>query len=167
MRCLELEQIFPNLIGSGYDRYPVSGRTLKRKWYNCIAYAMGDTTQPWWPHPNRFAFFWPPHLPRELPNQETLDNFVRAFEWGGYVKCNDGNPVTGIEKVVIFLKDSLPTHAARQLESGVWTSKCGHLEDIQHESLTNLEGSTYGKAVQFMQRPRDRQPLPQARSARF
>jgi len=60
-----------------------------------------------------------------------------------------------MEKVAIFADaQGAPTHAARQLESGAWTSKCGTLEDIEHNSLANLEGGAYGKAVLFLERRR-------------
>jgi len=160
MPCLHLESELENLKGTGYDQYPISPKTLLfPKVYNCIAYAAGDTDKWWWPHPNKFLCYWPPHLPRQYPNTETLENFIRAFEWKGYAKCEHGRYVIGIEKVVIFMKNNLPTHAARQLESGLWTSKCGKLEDIQHEMLAAVEGKVYGAAHTFLYRPRDGKPF--------
>lgn len=46
----------------------------------------------------------------------------------------------------------MPTHAARQLHSGAWTSKLGNAEDIEHE-LHALEGEIYGTVVVIMNRP--------------
>jgi hypothetical protein len=157
MRCWQLERDLENLRGSGYDNRPVSPQTLGRFGYNCIAYAASDTSQRWWPDPEKYKSYWPPHLPREPHNQETLENFIRAFEWKGYKKCGNGKFKSGIEKVAIFTNPSTntPTHAARQLESGVWTSKCGYLEDIQHETLTAVEGKTYGRVAVFLHRRRD------------
>jgi hypothetical protein len=97
--------------------------------------------------------FWPRHLPRSGPFAETAENFVRAFEWRGYKQCPDGTLVSGIEKVAIFLKNGKPTHAARQLETGLWASKCGELEDIQHP-LAAIEGKEYGRAEIFLERNR-------------
>jgi hypothetical protein len=160
MRCLDLESWFSNLVGSGYDQYPISPKTLQRIGYNCIAYAAGETHRRWWPHPNVFAFHWPPHLPREPVGQETLQNFVRAFESLGYTKCKNGKFKRGVEKIVIFVSASgVPTHASRMLESGRWGSKCGLHEDIQHDSLSAVEGSAYGTALQFMHRRRDGKPF--------
>lgn len=59
-----------------------------------------------------------------------------------------------VPQVAIFLNKSLPTHAARQLESGLWISKCGRLQDIQHP-LNAVEGQLYGKAHTFLHRRRD------------
>lgn len=159
MRCWQLESELENLRGSGYDKKPVSPQTLGRFGrYNCIAYAAGDTNEWWWPELEKFKAYWPPHLPREPRDQETLENFIQAFEWKGYKRgCKNGKFKKGIEKVAIFVNPStrVPTHAARQLESGVWTSKCGMLEDIQHETLDVVEGKMYGKVAVFLHRRRD------------
>src|SRR6266487_4587439 len=127
MLCSQLEREIPNLRGSGYDRYPISPKTPGLIGYNCIAYAFGDTTRRWWPHPNKFLYYWPPHLQREAPGTETLKNYILAFKSEGYVLCKHGTHKRGIEKVAIFVKNDHPIHAARQLESGLWTSKCGNL----------------------------------------
>ena len=126
MRCLQLESELENLCGTGYDQYPISPQTSPPpKGYNCIAYAAGKTDCCWWPHPSKFLYYWPPHLPREQVGFETIGNFVSAFEWLGYKKCSNGKLKNGIEKVAIFTIANIPKHGARQLESGVWTSKCG------------------------------------------
>lgn len=160
MPCLQLEAELENLRGTGYDQYPISPQTPRPpKWYNCIAYAVGHTDKWWWPDPKKYLYYWPPHLPRQHPNTETLENFIRAFEWKGYKRCKSGKFKKGVEKVVIFLKNNRPTHAARQLESGLWTSKCGKLEDIQHETLAAVEGTSYGRAMVFLHRRRDGKPF--------
>ena len=160
MACLDLEGFLENLKGTGYDQYPISAKTPpKPKGYNCIAYAAGHTDKWWWPDPKNYAYYWPPHLPREFPNTETKENFIRAFEWKGYKQCSNGKHENGIEKVAIFLKNNRPTHAARQLESSLWTSKCGEMQDIQHENLSAVEGAIYGTAVIFMHRRRDGKPF--------
>jgi hypothetical protein len=156
MVCPELERQLENLRGSGYDRHPVSPQTPRLKGYNCIAFAAGDKSRRWWPHPNKFAFYGPEHLPREVPGAETLPNFINAFAFLGYSCCQHGTLEKGTEKVVIFLKNGHPTHAARQLENGLWTSKCGNSEDIHHKTLEAVEGRVYGKAHTFLHRPRDR-----------
>ena len=161
MRLAHLENAFENLRESGYHKYPISSKTPEFKGYNCIAWAAGDDQKRWWPHKeNPFLFFWPPHLQREKENQETLENFIRAFEWKGYRRgCINGKLEKGIEKIAIYTIAGIPKHAARQLESGRWTSKCGNSEDIQHETLLGVEGKIYGKAVYFMHRRRDGKPF--------
>jgi hypothetical protein len=47
--------------------------------------------------------------------------------------------------------DGTPTHAARQLPDGTWTSKLGISEDIQH-ALDDLAGAVYRAVVQILKR---------------
>ncbi|TAF36353.1 MAG: hypothetical protein EAZ69_10585 [Oscillatoriales cyanobacterium] len=47
--------------------------------------------------------------------------------------------------------NGIPTHAARQLANGKWTSKLGWLEDIEHE-LDGLTGDRYGVVGQILKR---------------
>lgn len=115
--------------------------------YNCIAWAAGDDQEWWWPDVDSY---WPPGIPR----QETIDGFVMAFETLGYTLCQDGIYQEGFIKIAIFAdEDGIPTHAARQLPNGIWTSKCGELEDIDHD-LNALGGPepAYGNIVRFMKK---------------
>jgi hypothetical protein len=84
--------------------------------------------------------------------EETLAAFQEAFQSLGYAVCADEALELGFEKVALFaLADGFPTHAARQLGSGRWTSKLGELEDIEH-ALRDLEGVEYGTVVLVMKR---------------
>ena len=119
--------------------------------YNCIGFA-ADPSMPrwWWPidPPGREAY-WPTDAPREL----TLDAFEKAFETVRYKRCADGQLKPGHEKIALFAKDNgEPTHAARQKPNGLWTSKLGPLEDIEHP-LLQVESEDYGHAAIFMSRP--------------
>ena len=56
-------------------------------------------------------------------------------------------------KIAIYAHDDgQPTHAARQLPDGRWTSKMGHLEDIEHRVVDDVNGPQYGSPVRFMRR---------------
>ena len=82
---------------------------------------------------------------------------VDLFLAAGYELCGDGNLEDGYEKIAIYAKDGEPTHAARQLGDGRWTSKLGKYEDIEHDSLDALNGEgfgEYGSVALFMVRPR-------------
>lgn len=160
MEFSTLEAQLENLRSSGYDQYPASPPTpYPPNCYNCIAHAAGHTDAWWWPSPNKFLYYWPPHLPRESPGAEMLENFIHAFEWKGFQRCQNGAPEAGVEKVALFLKDNRPTHVARQLESGVWTSKCGKLQDIQHATLAAVEGRIHGQSVVYLHRRRPGWPV--------
>lgn len=89
-----------------------------------------------------------------------MEAFVAAFGLLGYELCEAGDEALAprYEKVAIYAKDDRPTHAARQLQTGEWTSKCGSLEDITH-TLEGLQGSSYGAPAVVMRRRR--RDLPQ------
>lgn len=137
---------FPNLIaGNHKDTSPLDNR------YNCIAYAADVDSKWWWPDAMNRGY-WPPNVTRK----ETLDAFIEAYGTNGYVVCSDDSVEQGFEKVAIYAKgpqQDQPTHAARQLPNGKWTSKLGKAEDIEHDTPAGVEGPGYGRAVIFMKRP--------------
>ncbi len=56
----------------------------------------------------------------------------------------------GYERIAWFAPaDGRPTHAARELPSGLWTSKLGTAEDTEH-GLGELEGALHGSVVLVM-----------------
>jgi hypothetical protein len=116
--------------------------------YNCIAWAAGQTDAWWWPDDHKQAY-WPEGAPRE----ETLEAFFQTFGLLGYVPCQDDQLESGQEKVALYALNGKPTHAARQLPDGQWTSKLGKEVDITH-TLRGLEGPRYGKVAAFLKRSR-------------
>lgn len=140
------EACFPNLNISDYH---VSSEETPD--YNCIAWAAGDSSRWWWPNP---LYYWPP----EAPLEETLQSFRAVFEAMGFQECGSADLEPAFEKVAIYASDlGEPTHAARQLENGNWTSKLGTWQDIDHTALTSLEGVgwAYGTVRLILQRPRN------------
>ena len=118
--------------------------------YNCIAWAAADANTWWWPRGDPTTIVWPPTAVREL----TLDAFTTAFHSLGFVGGADESLEPAIEKVALFADPAgTPTHAARQLPSGRWTSKLGQAVDIEHE-LRALEGEIYGDVASILKRPR-------------
>ena len=141
----DMEDCFPQLTFTGYGI-----TSLQTPWYNCIAWAAGDTRKWWWPDPSPFTY-WPPNIPRE----NTLQRFIEAFPTLGYEPCGDSDFEPDVEKVAVYADDDgFPTHAARQLPTGAWTSKLGREEDIEHHGLAGVEGEEYGHVVQVLRRPR-------------
>jgi hypothetical protein len=115
--------------------------------YNCIAWAAGRTDEWWWPLPAG-EYSWPADVPRA----ETLGSFLLAFQSIGYEECDDANLEAGFERAAFFIAGGKPTHAARQLVDGTWTSKLGKWIDISH-TLRGLVGPMYGDVAAFMKRP--------------
>ncbi|HYI10425.1 MAG TPA: hypothetical protein VEK57_15300 [Thermoanaerobaculia bacterium] len=136
-----IQRLFPQLEAFEITS-PRDGR------YNCIAWAAGDTTRWWWPGEPQFSF-WPAGVRRE----ESIGSFIEAFATLGFEPSDSGNHHAAFEKVAIFAsRDDVPTHMARQLPDGSWTSKLGGLEDIAHVDVTGVAGSDYGAVVVFLHR---------------
>ncbi len=155
MRLPLLEADFPKLAAAGYEKTSEeTGFPPEPGAYNCIAWAAGDTRWWWWPDPNSY---WPPWTKLR---DETVGCFVRTFRWLGYRPCQSSRRQFGFEKVALYAihrsampktlpsdwsgtNDWIPTHMARQLPNGAWTSKCGPGEDITHFTLDALERYGY------------------------
>jgi hypothetical protein len=94
-------------------------------------------------------------LARRCSSRRNGREFVEAFATIGYetVAARDHDP--DFEKVAIFAStEGVPTHMARQLPNGSWTSKLGGLEDIVHVEVSGVAGSDYGHVVAILQRRR-------------
>ena len=111
--------------------------------YNCIAWAADDIKKPWWPDADGY---WP--IQRR---EETLEAFMEAFSTLGYRACDNGDKEEGWDKIAIYTKNGIPTHAAWQKPEGIWSSKMGAWHDLDH-SIPALDGGEYGEVAQFMKR---------------
>lgn len=113
--------------------------------YNCIAWAAGEDDRWWWPVPP--GDYWPPGVARAA----TVAAFIEAFSTKGYTPCDDGTLQQGIEKVVLYIDDyGAPTHMARQLPTGEWTSKCGRWHDLSHTDTDVIASGDYGTASVYL-----------------
>lgn len=135
-----LYKLFPRLATVKHDQTSPVDTT-----YDCVAWAAEKTDKWWWPDRRGY---WPPGVTRE----ETLEAFIAAFMSLGYAPCDNSFLEAETQKIAIYVNGDKPTHAARQLPDGTWTSKVGRLEDIRHESLEAIEGEFYGSVAQVMSR---------------
>lgn len=139
---------FPRLDREGYI-----AKSPESTVYNCVAYALGkeDTDNSiWWPWPD---CYWP----EGAPDEETEESFEIVFLAEGFERCEHGELERGFEKIVLYGSPVLdkPKHVARQLLDGRWASKLGvEWEDIEHDTVTGLQGGTYGVARRFYKKPR-------------
>jgi hypothetical protein len=148
---IDREAYFPNLQRGQYEV-----TSIETTDYNCIAHAAGKDDNWWWPAP------LPAYWPQGVELEETMDSFVLAYAVEGYAVCpNQSRELeNGIEKVAIYVDGAgIPTHAARQLADGAWTSKLGEWEDIQHNMLEAMEdsgglGLGYGTMALILRRVR-------------
>lgn len=110
-----LENLFPNLKQNHYkvtSPYDPS--------YNCIAWAADDNCTWWEPDPMGI-YYWP----RRIPRKYSVESYRAAYERMGYKIISEDSLESNCKKVAIFSNEGVPTHVARQLESGYWTSKIG------------------------------------------
>ena len=148
MKSRALEQLFPYLAPS---EYAITSPALRR--YNCIAWAAGEDSRWWEPGLPIGGYYWPPDAPQE----NTVEAWAKTFALLGYEACEHGDFEPGLEKIALYAAtDGTPTHMARQLPAGHWTSKLGRQEDIRHATVDSLHGEppAYGQAVRFLQRQR-------------
>ncbi len=111
--------------------------------YNCIAWAAGDDSRFWWPAQR---YFWPLGVKREL----SITAFDELFRSLGFKECPDpGDGTESVQRLALFARGTEPTHAARQLINGRWTSKLGKFVDIVHHRVQDLEGHAYGLVVRM------------------
>ncbi len=132
---------FPRLFPENHE---ITSPSTPR--YHCIAWAAGDDERSWWPDIDEVAY-WPDTVARI----EALEAFVDAFRTLGYLPCEDGELEPGYEKVALYANQGSPTHAARQLPDGRWSSKLGRSVDIAH-TIDALDGPLYGTIVLYLRR---------------
>jgi hypothetical protein len=140
----KIERDYPNLTVYGYKL--TSPDTID---YNCVDRAAEDDETWWWPDIQN-QFYWPLSIFRE----ETIEAFQQAFETLGYEVCQGDALEEGFQKIAIYTNSNkVPTHVARQLPTGKWTSKLGSLEDIEHNNLQGLTGNPgYGEVGCIMKK---------------
>jgi hypothetical protein len=154
----EREATFPQLRRGEYRK-----TSCEDTHYNCIDHAAGKDDNWWWPPVD--GEMEGVHWPAGVAPVETVEAFILAYETEGYEICptQSRELEAGFEKIAIYIDvDGTPTHAARQLPDGSWTSKLGDWEDIQHQTLEALETGDdeahqelgYGKVAKIMRRRR-------------
>ncbi|MGO9273517.1 MAG: hypothetical protein ACLQOO_25320 [Terriglobia bacterium] len=92
-------------------------------------------------------------LASQRGKRRTLNAFIAAYRALNYHPCSDPDLETGFEKIALYVDlIGVPTHAARQLANGLWTSKLGDFEDIEHKTLDCLNGQLYGSPLVYLKR---------------
>lgn len=138
----DIQQSFPGLQATSF-RVTSPPDTA----YNCVAWAVEDPAR-WWDPADEHGYYWPTGVRREL----SLTNLIAALATMGFEECENAALELGFQKAAIYSDHGWPTHVARQLASGAWTSKLGVSEDIEHATLEGLEGAIYGRVVRVLKR---------------
>ena len=137
-----LVRLFPKLAREQFEVIsPASDR------YNCVAYAAGDTSQPWSDEPEDY---WPPQVARN-PSITGLENL---FRWLGFKKCKGPRLEAAYQKVALYASKGLWTHVALQTPDGLWRSKLGKGVLIEHRTPLSLTGELYGNVYLHMRKKR-------------
>jgi hypothetical protein len=121
--------------------------------YNCLSWALGIEWASFNPEPRVAGYAWFPGIPR----QWSRENLKLLFSKFGYrEETVDRSLELDCEKVAFYCDvHGEPTHFARQLPSGSWTSKVGRLNDIIHYGLECFEGyEAYGPVELILKRSR-------------
>jgi len=113
--------------------------------YNCIAWAFSDNQRHWWPQKRSF---WP----FDYRGKTVKEAFNELFTSDGWQETSDSYYAPAFQKLALYELNGVPTHAARLLPSGLWTSKLGQNIDLAHH-LNDLEGPTYGAVSAIYRKP--------------
>lgn len=140
-----IEDRFPALRGT-----PWKIKSRKTKRYNCLAWAAREKHRRW-----DFAkgAYWPPGVKKAMG----IAYLVGAFQAEGFSVCNENDCQTydsTADSIVVYERNRIGTHAARLLANGMWSSKLGDIEDVEHQTPEALSGDRYGYPRVYMKRKR-------------
>ena len=119
---------------------------------NCMGFALG--LDEWW-EPGIFKrgkklnpyATWPANCLED----ESIAAFASAAESQGFSYCYNAEWENGFQKIVLYYKDGLFTHAARITAAGRMKSKLGEYSDIEHDADA-LDCELYGDGRVYMKR---------------
>jgi hypothetical protein len=146
MSLSDIQADFPNLKPGEWKQ-----SSPRDDGYNCIAFAVHDARQFWDPDSIGVkGYYWPPGIPKDF----RVSTLIKLYEIHGFTVCASADLEETYERIAIYGIDDEGTHAARQLQKGVWTSKLGPEEDIEHQTPEGLESDLYGHVLVIMKRKR-------------
>lgn len=136
----DLTAAFPGLAGEDFKILEPPSR-----YFNCVAFAAGDTTRIW---DYNEGYYWPPWTTRD----SRIESLMEVFAGLGYEPCDDGAAEDGYRKVALYEENGIAQHAALQVSNGRWQSKMGQGPVIEHLSPESISGRVYGAPTTFMRK---------------
>ena len=124
--------------------------------YNCIAWAAFYTDRWLWP-PGGYLldgvhYYWP----SEIDKNDRIETFKAVFQLFEYVECENSEFEENYRKIALYQNaQGHCTHAARQKRNGIWTSKLGEEQDIEHGTPHTIECEMYGTVEFIMKKKLD------------
>lgn len=149
-----MKREFPNSIEGENYKITSPHDTL----YNCFAWSLNIDNRFIWPDADHI-FAWPNDP--DLPRNDTLEVIIRFFQKINFEVTQVRQRQADFHRIAIYCNGNTPTHLARQLPDGKWTSKLGESIDIEH-TLEALEDGNYGQVKVIMARHISKtRPLPE------
>ena len=115
--------------------------------YNCIAWAAGDSSRCW--DDEDEDLYWPT---KATIRDGTLASLIEAFSTLEFELCESGELEPSYERIAIYGVGVTWCHVAKQLSNGHWSSKCGKLDDLSHNSVGDVYCDAYGIVRHYMRR---------------
>ena len=99
------------------------------------------------------------HWPVGLPHDRAPETLRTLFQREGFVDCENGDLDPNSVKIALYQAQESDgsyrwTHVARQLKTGLWTSKLGSSYEATHRNPEDLDGRLYGAVFAYMAKPR-------------
>lgn len=120
--------------------------------YNCIAWAMGYNDR-WVDTYISPGHWWPDGVSRDTNPKTLIDAFIAE----GFEVTDNGHYENGYDKVVLFQKNGMWTHASRIESDNTEYSKFGCLFDGVH-SRNVFTNSLYGEEYAYLRRLTAKKP---------
>jgi hypothetical protein len=135
LKLENIEESMPNIVGHYQE---TSLATID---YNCLSWAVGRIDTYLDPELNHVGYTWPDNVEREW----TAKGCSKVLAHYGYSEeSGDTSFEDDYVKVVMYVdKSGTPTHFARQIHGGKWTSKLGDKVDIVHDNLECMAGDDF------------------------
>lgn len=134
--------------------------------YNCFAWSTGNVDERYDPYDEGSPWHNEDFFKKRPSEQGKI--IIELFTTLGFKPSDNDLWEDRCQKIAIYQKENGEvTHAIRILQSGIWASKLGDEEDIEHSAPSDFFGSGYGRKVTYMKRDwKHGDPMPPSEAQR-